>query len=151
MKYLGMVCAIFSLDGIIKRRIDQKAKKTEKIFGKCKITRYRNEGAVYSIGEKYPKKVRVISALMLVGVAAHWLCVVNSRKGSKVEKVGTSLLFGGSLSNVWDRFTRKYVVDYIHIDMKYLRKIVFNISDVCIVIGGCITMIVTMFRFLKEE
>ena len=54
--------------------------------------------------------------------------------------------------NIHNQITlRKYVVDYIHIDVKLLRKIIFNISDVCIIIGGCISMLANVIRFLKEE
>ena len=151
IRYFGMVCGIFGLDGFIKKRIDEKEEKPEIVVGNCKITRCRNKGAMYSVGEKYPDRVRMMSASMLAGIAIHWLHTIVGRKSSKVEKAGASLLLGGSISNVWDRFTRNYVVDYIHIDKKFLRKIIFNLSDVCIVIGGCITMLVSMLRFIKDE
>lgn len=151
IKYLGLTCGIFGLDGIIKKWIDERKEKPEITLKKFRIICCRNKGAMYSLGEETPDRVRRISAFILTGVAMHWIYVVTSRKKNSIEKIGASLWFGGSLSNVWDRFTRKYVVDYIHIDVKLLRKIIFNISDVCIIIGGCISMLANVIRFLKEE
>lgn len=151
IKYLRMVCGVFCLDSIIKKRIDEKEEEPDFILKKCKITRCRNKGVMYSIGKEYPEKIRVMSASVLAGVATYWFSSMVRPKNSRVEKIGASLLFGGSLSNVWDRFTRKYVVDYIHIDVKLLRNIIFNLSDICIVTGGCLTTVVNFVRILKEK
>ena len=53
-------------------------------------------------------------------------------------KAGLSLLVGGAFSNTYDRLKRKYVVDYISFGVKWkgLRKVVFNVSDFCIIIGA---------------
>lgn len=151
LKYLGMVCSIVGLDGVIKHYIDKGEDKKKASLGKCEITRCRNKGAMYSIGEKYPKQVRYLSAAILAGVFFGWLNAVVGKKKIDVEKIGMSFLLGGSISNVWDRFKRKYVVDYIHLDVKYIKNIIFNLSDVCIVLGGCITMLVNVFRYIKEK
>ena len=50
-----------------------------------------------------------------------------------------SLVISGGLSNVYDRIKRKHVVDYIY--WNKLKKIVFNLADVFIFIGGLITII----------
>lgn len=151
LKYLGLVCSIVGLDGVIKHYIDKEEDKKKVTFGKCEITRCRNKGAMYSIGEKYPKQVRYLSVAVLAGVVFGWLKATVGRKKNIIEKIGMSFLLGGSISNVWDRFKRKYVVDYIHLDVKYIRNIIFNLSDVCIVLGGCITLLVNALRYIREK
>ncbi len=59
--------------------------------------------------------------------------------GHALEKTGVALLLGGGLNNLYDRYTKGHVVDYFHLNFgpKWLRAIVFNISDFCIFIGHC--------------
>lgn len=61
-----------------------------------------------------------------------------SFRGNAVLKAGLALLLGGAYSNTYDRLTRNYVVDYVSFPVKNkrVRRIVFNISDFCIIIGA---------------
>ena len=61
-----------------------------------------------------------------------------SFRGNSTLKAGLALLLGGAYSNTYDRLTRKYVVDYVSFPVKNkrFRRIVFNISDFCIMIGA---------------
>lgn len=58
-------------------------------------------------------------------------------------RTGLAMLLGGAYSNTYDRLRRKYVVDYVSfgVPVKRLRRIIFNISDFCIMIGAMITVI----------
>ncbi|MDE7359775.1 MAG: signal peptidase II, partial [Lachnospiraceae bacterium] len=58
-------------------------------------------------------------------------------------KAGLALLLGGAYSNTYDRLTRKYVVDYVSFPVKNrrIRRIVFNISDFCIMIGALLLVL----------
>ena len=40
------------------------------------------------------------------------------------------------MSNIFDRFTRGYVVDYIRIKVKGLDKVIFNLGDIFILVGS---------------
>ena len=59
--------------------------------------------------------------------------------------MGLSVLLGGSFSNTYDRLKRKYVVDYFSFNVKCcgIRRIVFNISDFCIMIGAAMAVLGT--------
>ena len=48
------------------------------------------------------------------------------------------MILGGAWSNVWDRITRKYVVDYFsfHTKCRKLERVVFNLADMFIFLGG---------------
>lgn len=61
-----------------------------------------------------------------------------SLRGNSTLKTGLAFLLGGAYSNTYDRLVRKYVVDYVSFPVKNkrIRRIVFNISDFCIMIGA---------------
>ena len=53
-----------------------------------------------------------------------------------MEKISLCLIIAGSLSNLFDRFSRGYVVDYLRIKKKVADKVVFNLGDVFILLGS---------------
>ena len=62
--------------------------------------------------------------------------------GKGMLKWGLTLLLGGAYTNTYDRLTRKYVVDYVsfNVPFRWLRRIIFNIGDFCIVIGAMLSV-----------
>ena len=60
------------------------------------------------------------------------------RKGNALEKLSFSLVLGGAISNVYDRFVRKYVVDYVGFRSKWkkISDITFNLGDFGIFAGA---------------
>ena len=57
-------------------------------------------------------------------------------KGRKLEKLAMSLIIGGSLSNLYDRYVRGYVVDYFSLRFGPLKEVVFNLGDISIFLGS---------------
>lgn len=144
-----IVLGILGLDGWIKRYVDKQ--KEPKIYehGCLTIKRCRNKGAAYEVGKEHAKELKIVSIALTGGVLAKWYHSMT-KKAPRSEQFGYSLLVAGCLSNLWDRIKKGYVVDYIHVAKKGLRKIVFNIADVCIVVGGCIVCLWECFR-IKEK
>lgn len=144
---MGMVVIVLfvvMLDGAIKYYMDTREEQFSWKRKCCTIRRCRNKGAMNSMGEDRPDVVRKLSVVVLLGVFVNWLELLFHR-GNRLQKMGGSLLLGGSSSNVLDRLTRHYVVDYIHIDKPWIRKIIFNISDVCIFLGGLLYLLGELF------
>jgi signal peptidase II len=52
-----------------------------------------------------------------------------------------AILAGGGLSNLFDRYTKGYVVDYLRFPFgpKKLRRIIFNVSDFFVFMGALLT------------
>lgn len=72
-------------------------------------------------------------------------------KGNFFKRLALSFVILGSASNLIDRFTRGYVVDYFSFNKfvpKRIKETVFNIGDICILIG---VVIGTIFSFIKKE
>ena len=58
------------------------------------------------------------------------------QKKSFRSKLPLSLIIAGALSNIYDRLKRGYVVDYININILPIKKLVFNLGDVSILLGS---------------
>lgn len=52
-----------------------------------------------------------------------------------LEKISYSFIIGGSLGNLFDRLTLKYVIDFIDISINDFHWFIFNIADIFITIG----------------
>lgn len=112
----------------------------EKLGGKLLIRKYHNRGAMLNAGEKKRPVVAALSLVLSV-VAAVLLILSFGHRGNNLLRIGLSLLLGGAFSNTYDRLKRKFVVDYVSFGVKWkkLRRVVFNISDFCIMIGALLT------------
>ncbi|MCD7726233.1 MAG: signal peptidase II [Clostridiales bacterium] len=140
MRYGILSVLIFLLDLGIKNRIETaktEGETEELLGGKLLLRKYHNRGAFLDAGENRSGLVAVIS-LMLTLAATVVFLLTFSVKGGKLLKTGLSLLLGGAYSNTYDRLSRHYVVDYVSFPVKNqaVRRIVFNLSDFCIMIGA---------------
>lgn len=60
---------------------------------------------------------------------------LHSKAKRGLEKLALSLILGGALSNIWDRFYHGYVIDFIDFHIGSLHYWAFNIADAAIVLG----------------
>ncbi len=140
-----LICAalsvgIFILDLFIKNRIERRMEEGEErplCGGRLVIRKYHNRGAFLDIGEKRQKGVALLSLCLTLFMTAVFLATFSFR-GNAALKAGLALLLGGAYSNTYDRLARKYVVDYVSFPVKNrkLSRMVFNISDFCIIVGA---------------
>lgn len=109
-----------------------------------RIQKYHNYGAFLNILEHRKKLLHMISLVFTFIIAIFFLLTL-CHKGNHILKLGLSLLLGGAFSNTYDRLSRDYVVDYFSFCSPFpkLNRIVFNISDFCIIIGTLLTVLKT--------
>lgn len=146
MIYIVIALAIFTAEVKIKNYIEKNKemhKKEEILNGNIIIERYHNKGAMLNFMEKDVRIVKTVAAALL-GIILLIFGALLPKKGNYLMKFAMSLILGGALSNVYDRFSRGYVVDYF--SFKWLKKIVFNISDICIFTGAALIAIISMFK-----
>lgn len=95
-----------------------------------------------NLGQEKSSMVAALSVALCLVMSICFLLSLGSR-GNAGLRLGLALLLGGSFSNTYDRLKRKYVVDYFsfNVPIKFIRKIVFNISDFFIMIGAMITVL----------
>ncbi len=145
MGYLLITAGVFFLDLLLKDYMDKKyARKVQhkRLNDKVIIEKYYNNGAALNLLEKKPKLMKMIHTVIMVMVCVIYYFILRLN-GRKVGKLGLALLTGGGLSNLFDRYTKGHVVDYFRFNIgpKWLRSIIFNISDFCIFIGAAIAIL----------
>ena len=99
-----------------------------------------NAGLPFGLLKRCQETVRMVPVITAsaVGGILFWLL---QRKGHTAEKLGFSLTLAGALSNIYDRLTRHYVVDYFSINWGKLKKVIFNLGDIFIFLGGAILLL----------
>ena len=86
--------------------------------------------------------IRRGTAGLILGLAIA-LAASLTRKGGNVRKTGLSLMLGGALCNWFDRFHQGAVTDYVSFSSRWkkISRLVFNLSDFCIFIGGILAVL----------
>lgn len=135
-----LAVSLFVTDMLVKNHIEHTVNEGEErpVFGgRLLLRRYHNEGAFLNIGQCRRGFMAILSLILTLAATVLFL-VTFTYRGSRMLKMGLSLLLGGAYSNTYDRLVRKYVVDYISFPVRNqkIRNIVFNISDFGIMIGA---------------
>lgn len=140
MPYALLSAEIFFLDLGMKNKIEKEGTEGEerKIGnGILLLRKHHNKGAFLNVGEKKSRFVALLSVALTLAMTVVFL-VTFSFRGNRLLKSGLAFLLGGAYSNTYDRIHRHYVVDYVSFPVKNeaVRRIIFNISDFCIIIGA---------------
>ena len=140
MRYLALILGIFGLEFKLKNRIEESVVQgNEKpvLKNTLLIRKYHNTGAFLDAGHDKPGAVLILSVLLTAILTVIFVLSLGMA-GGRMLKWGLSFLLGGAYSNTYDRLVRKYVVDYVsfNLPVKWLRRIVFNIADFCIMLGA---------------
>lgn len=106
------------------------------------IRRHYNKGFILNWGQHRQRLVAALSVMLCVLMAAVFLFSLG-RRGNHWMRVGLAFLLGGAFSNTYDRLKRQYVVDYFSFNVKWkrLERVVFNLSDFCIIAGALVMAI----------
>ncbi|MBR7081343.1 MAG: signal peptidase II [Oscillospiraceae bacterium] len=94
------------------------------------------------------RKNRLIANILAISAmcAAAAYGVLRGLRGMAfAAQLGWGLVLGGGLSNAVERLVRGHVTDYLSLPRavpRRLRRVVFNLADVCVFIGA---VIVTIF------
>lgn len=104
------------------------------------ITYIQNTGAAFSILNGNTILLIIISFIILFFL--YKLVLKNSN-----NQITSILLLGGIIANLIDRIFRGYVVDYLNFNLLGYNFPIFNLADICIVIGT----IMLIFQTLVEN
>lgn len=147
MLYLLLILSIFILEWKIKNYMDaayDDSREDKILKNKIRLHKYHNHGAFLNLMEKKKKLLHLISVIFTLAVLIFFIFTLFF-KGNRILKLGLSLLLGGAFSNIYDRLSRDYVVDYFSFctPFKKLNQVVFNISDFCIIVGSLLVVLKT--------
>ncbi len=74
------------------------------------------------------------------------IVLVMAIKTSGVEKYGFSMIFGGSLGNIFDRLYYSSVIDFIDIHINNIHWFIFNFADIFITTGVLLLIFFEMYK-----
>lgn len=95
------------------------------------LTRVSNTGAAFSILEGKVLLLSIISIITLIILIRY----MKNFKTSIMSDFAFGLIIGGILGNFGDRVFLGYVRDFLKFDIFQYQFPVFNVADMCIVIG----------------
>ncbi len=118
--------------------------------GKLWLYQNHNPGFSFGVLKEYPKVVEKIPLWVTSMLSGVWFYVCGT-KGRFLKKLALTLALSGGASNLYDRYRRGYVVDYLSIRWKALKKVVFNMADVFVVSGMLLFILSELMDALREK
>jgi signal peptidase II len=110
------------------------------------LTYVQNTGAAFSLFSEHTWMLAIVSAVVAIGIS---VLIFKQVVRHPFGLVSLSLVLAGAVGNLIDRVFMGYVTDMFH--LLFIRFAVFNVADICVVIGGIATCIYLMFFFDKWE
>ena len=146
MIFIVIASGICVADLLIKYWVEKKrtfADKTSILGGHIVIEKSHNKGACLNFMDKRPNYVLGITGVIF-GILLCFFGFLLSKPKQGLAKLGTSFLVGGAAGNFIDRMHRGYVVDYLNFPkIKRLKDIDFNISDLFLIVGGFLILLIS--------
>jgi signal peptidase II len=115
------------------------------IPGVVSIVKVHNYGTIWGLAQGG----NMIFAMLAVVVVVMIIIFLPKIVKDKWSSIAIGMILGGAVGNLLDRFTRGFVVDFIHLD--FFDFPVFNIADMGIVISALILVVVMLVSETKQE
>lgn len=146
MFFLALIFFIFVGEFFLKSQMEGRLSLFPRVslfHNRIILRKYHNKGAFLNLLEKKTRFLHFISIVFTLFITILFL-ITLFQKGNTLLKFGLSLLLGGAFSNTYDRLSRGFVVDYFSFNSPFpsLNRIVFNISDFCIIVG-CLLLVLS--------
>ncbi len=110
------------------------------------LTYVRNTGAAFSILSQHTWLLTLCSLALSIILA---LAVWNEFFSHPFGRTALTLVLAGAIGNLIDRAFRGYVVDMFH--TLFMEFAVFNVADICVVVGGIAASIYYVFFYDRLE
>ena len=136
-----LTVGIFGTDYYIKKKINTSEEKNLKkkcLGGRLIVRNCHNHGMMLGILKNIDKELLRNLASMVLGGAIWEYIRTSGEKGTRISKLGLSMILGGGLNNYTERRRKGYVTDYVSLNVENpkFKKVVFNISDLFIFSGA---------------
>ena len=102
------------------------------------LTVTRNAGAAFGIFQNFTLGFLAISAVVMLGILIYYW-FLPARDWS--ARLGLALVFGGAISNAYDRAVKGSVVDFIQVP----HWPVFNVADSAVTVGVAVLLLGTLW------
>lgn len=111
--------------------------------GLLRLTLTRNTGGAFGIG-RGQGSIMTVLALAIVCAISFWVWKRENSDAppSMLERCGVSLIIGGALGNLYDRFVRGEVTDFL--EFSFMNFPVFNVADALIDVGAFLVVLAAL-------
>lgn len=134
IKFFALTIILIIIDQISKYLVILNIKNMSKqiIPNILDFTYCENRGIAFGMGSGHVKIVCAITLIIIIAI----MIIINKnfKKINKLELIGIASIIAGGIGNLIDRFFRAYVVDFIDFG-RIVDFPVFNIADICVVLG----------------
>lgn len=115
---------------------------TSFLAGVIRLDYTENPGAFLSLGASLPDRWR--TALFTFGCSAGIAAILSYTllvsKSGWLQLLGLSLMCGGGIGNLIDRWAYGYARDFLNVGLGPVRTGIFNVADVAL-IAGCLLLL----------
>ena len=149
MIYGLIAAALVALDQLVKYLVMTNIAPGEHVpFIPCilDLTYVTNTGAAFSIFSEHTWALALVSLVMSVVLA---LALFKGPFKHPLGKLTLTLLLAGAVGNFIDRAFRGFVVDMFNV--LFMRFAVFNVADICVVVGGIAAGVYYIFLWDRLE
>ena len=94
----------------------------------------RNAGAAFGIFQNFTLGFLVISAVVMIGILIYYWRLPRS---DWTGRLGLALVFGGAISNAYDRAVKGSVIDFIQVP----HWPIFNVADSAVTVGVAVLLL----------
>jgi signal peptidase II len=121
------------------------------IPGFFRLVYWKNKGAAWGILSNYPHFLALLALCALVIVIVFFKKI---SEGKRQNEIALSLFIGGIAGNLFDRFARGFVVDFLDFYLTFRSNFyhwpAFNIADAALSVS-VIWLIISSFTNAKEK
>lgn len=110
------------------------------------LTYVQNTGAAFSLLEKHTWVLTLVSVLVSIGLI---LVLVKKVIRHPFGRWPVAVILAGAIGNLIDRAAFQYVTDMFN--LLFMRFAVFNVADICVVLGGIAICLYAIFGWDKYE
>lgn len=116
------------------------------IFNVFHLTYVENTGIAFGMLENKRVIFIALSLIILIVLTVYYF---KTERRDVWLKLGTALIFSGSIGNLIERISKGYVVDFL--DVRILNFPVFNVADIAVCAGAVALIIHFLFMDNKKE
>lgn len=149
MFYILLIIATLILDRLSKLIIVNKMMLTDSIpviNNFFYVTYWENKGAAWGILQN--GRWLFISLTLIISAV---LVVLLFKSKDKILSTALSLVISGAVGNLIDRIFRGSVTDFLDFKIFGYDFPIFNVADICVVVGTFILAYYLLFRYEEKE
>ena len=112
----------------------------------------QNTGSAFSFLADKPWGIQVLTGFStLLAIIVLYFMIKSIKLGEYLVSSAFALLFAGAVGNLIDRFRLHYVIDFIRFDFGSYTFPIFNVADICAVLGTFMLIAILLFLPKKVE